>query len=75
MIAGADIIMCDNMNAEEIARVAEIRAQKYPHILLEASGNIGLENITQYAKLGIDAVSIGALIHQAKWIDLSLKML
>lgn len=75
MSAGADIIMCDNMSAESIARVAQIRAKKFPHILLEASGNISAENIAQYANLGIDAVSVGALIHQAKWVDLSLKML
>ncbi len=74
MSAGADIIMCDNMNAESIACVAKSRADKFPHILLEASGNISLDNIAQYATLGIDAISIGALIHQAKWIDLSLKM-
>lgn len=74
MSAGADIIMCDNMNAESIARVAKSRAEKFPHILLEASGNISLDNIAQYATLGIDAVSVGALIHQAKWIDVSLKM-
>lgn len=75
MSAGADIIMCDNMNTESIKKVAQIRTRKFPHILLEASGNISLENITQYATLGVDAVSVGALIHQAKWIDLSLKML
>ena len=74
MSAGADIIMCDNMNAEAIKKVAQIRAEKFPHILLEASGNISIENIAQYATLGVDAVSVGALIHQAKWIDLSLKM-
>ena len=75
MIMGADIVMCDNMNVESIAQVAQIRAQKFPHILLEASGNISLENIAQYAKSGVDAVSVGAMIHRAKWIDLSLKML
>ena len=74
MSAGADIIMCDNMDAQSIKKVAQIRADKFPHILLEASGNINLDNIAQYATLGIDAISIGALIHQAKWIDLSLKM-
>lgn len=74
MSAGADIIMCDNMDAQSITKVAQIRAEKFPHILLEASGNISLDNIAQYARLGIDAVSVGALIHQAKWIDLSLKM-
>ncbi len=40
MIVGADIVMCDNMNVKSIAQVAQIRAQKFPHILLEASGNI-----------------------------------
>ncbi|MGX2981689.1 carboxylating nicotinate-nucleotide diphosphorylase [Helicobacter sp. 23-1045] len=74
MNAGADIIMCDNMSAESVSKVAKIRNEKYPHILLEASGNITEQNIAQYAKLGVDAVSIGALIHQAKWVDLSLKM-
>lgn len=74
MSAGADIIMCDNMSAESIACVAKSRAEKFPHILLEASGNISTENIAQYATLGVDAVSVGALIHQAKWVDLSLKM-
>lgn len=75
MSAGADIIMCDNMSAESIARVAKSRAEKFPHILLEASGNISVDNIAQYATLGVDAVSVGALIHQAKWVDLSLKMI
>lgn len=75
MSAGADIIMCDNMAFEAIKQVSQIRAEKFPHILLEASGNISAENIAQYANLGIDAVSVGALIHQAKWVDLSLKML
>lgn len=74
MSAGADIIMCDNMAFEAIKQVAQIRAEKFPHILLEASGNISTENIAQYATLGVDAVSVGALIHQAKWVDLSLKM-
>lgn len=74
MSAGADIIMCDNMAFEAIKQVAQIRAEKFPHILLEASGNISAEFIAQYATLGVDAVSVGALIHQAKWVDLNLKM-
>ena len=43
-------------------------------ILLEASGNISLETIEAYAKTGVDAISTGALIHQANWIDLSMKV-
>lgn len=73
--AGADIVMCDNMKPEEIAKVAQFRNTFYPHILLEASGNLSLENIQDYAKSGVDALSCGSLIHQATWLDLSLKII
>lgn len=72
--SGADIVMCDNMSPSLISEVVAIRNAKYPHILLEASGNITLDNLTQYAKSGVDAISSGSLIHQATWIDISLKM-
>ena len=39
----------------------------------EASGGINLENIEEYAAAGVDYVSVGAVIHQAKSLDLSLK--
>ncbi len=74
MEAGADIVMCDNMNNEAIVEVVAFRDQYYPHILLEASGNVTLESIEAIAKTGVDAISSGALIHQANWIDLSMKM-
>lgn len=72
--SGADIVMCDNMPPSLIAEVVALRNAKYPHILLEASGNITLENILEYAKSGVDAISSGSLIHQATWVDISLKM-
>ena len=72
--AGADIVMCDNMPPTEVRRVVALRNERYPHIALEASGNITLDNIAAYAQSGIDALSIGALIHQARWLDVSLKM-
>ena len=74
MSAGSDIVMCDNMTPEEIGEVVKYRNESYPHTLLEASGNISLETIESYAKTGVDAISSGALIHQASWIDLSMKM-
>lgn len=73
MDAGADIIMCDNMTPEEIKIVANFRDEKYPHILLEASGNITEETIQSYLKSGIDAISSGSIIHQATWLDFSMK--
>ncbi len=74
MSAGADIIMCDNMSNSEIEEVVGYRNRNYPHILLEASGNVGLDTIEAIAKTGVDAISSGSLIHQANWIDLSMKM-
>ena len=74
MQAGADIVMCDNMPLEEIRRVVDYRNGYYPHILLEASGNVTLETIAALAATGIDAISSGSIIHQANWIDLSMKV-
>jgi len=72
--AEADIVMCDNMTPSQIEEIVAYRDENYPHILLEASGNISLETIESYAKSGVDAISSGSLIHQANWIDLSMKM-
>jgi nicotinate-nucleotide pyrophosphorylase (carboxylating) len=74
MRAGADIIMCDNMRNEDIIKVVAFRDANYPHILIEASGNVSLDTIEAIAKTGVDAISSGALIHQANWIDLSMKI-
>lgn len=72
--ANADIVMCDNMNPQQVQEVVKYRNENYPHILIEASGNISLETIESYAKTGVDAISSGSLIHQANWIDLSMKI-
>ncbi|WP_428739200.1 carboxylating nicotinate-nucleotide diphosphorylase [Sulfurimonas sp.] len=72
--AGVDIVMCDNMTPQEVQEVVAYRNEYYAHILLEASGNISLETIESYAKTGVDAISSGSLIHQANWIDLSMKI-
>lgn len=74
MSAGADIVMCDNMTPEQILEIVAYRDENFSHILLEASGNITLETIESYAKSGVDAISSGSLIHQANWIDLSMKI-
>jgi len=73
MDAGADIIMCDNMTPEQIREVADYRNENFPHILLEASGNITTENVETYIGTGIDAISSGSIIHQAVWLDFSMK--
>lgn len=74
MEAGADIIMCDNMKLKDISDVVTLRDKSYPSVLLEGSGNITKDNLLSYAHLGLDAISSGALIHQARWVDIHLQM-
>ncbi len=74
MDSGVDIVMCDNMTPEQIVEIVKFRDVNFKHILLEASGNISLETIELYATTGVDAISSGSLIHQANWIDLSMKI-
>ncbi len=74
MSAGADLIMCDNMDVEDIKKVVHYRNDNYPHVLLEASGNVDKNNIVEFAKTGVDAISSGSLIHKAVWIDFSMRI-
>jgi nicotinate-nucleotide pyrophosphorylase (carboxylating) len=62
------------MTPAQVKEVVDFRNENYPHILLEASGNISFDTIESYAKTGVDAISSGSMIHQSKWIDLSMKM-
>ena len=72
--SGCDIVMCDNMTPAQIQDIVKYRDENFSHVLLEASGNISLETIESYAKTKVDAISSGSLIHQANWIDLSMKV-
>ena len=74
MSAGADLIMCDNMDVKDIKKVIDYRDKNFPHVLVEASGNVDKSNIVEFAKTGVDAISSGSLIHKAVWIDLSMKI-
>lgn len=63
-------IMLDNFRPEQVAEALQYTGADFE---TEASGGISLDNIEDYAKTGVDYVSVGALIHQAKSLDLSLK--
>lgn len=63
-------IMLDNFKLEQIKEAVELIKEDFE---TEASGGINLDNIEEFAKTGVDYVSVGALIHQAKSLDLSLK--
>jgi nicotinate-nucleotide pyrophosphorylase (carboxylating) len=69
--AGADIVMLDNMGLEEMRQAARLVKGR---ALLEASGGITLDNVRRVAETGVDLISIGALTHSTRSLDISLEM-
>jgi nicotinate-nucleotide pyrophosphorylase (carboxylating) len=74
LLKDIDILMCDNMSIDEVKEVVVFRNENAKHITLEASGNMSLKTIEEYSQTGVDAISVGSIIHQANWIDLSMKI-
>ncbi len=68
--AGADIIMLDNMTCEDMTKAVKIVAGR---AITEASGNMGDRNLREVADCGVDLISIGALTHSVRALDISLK--
>jgi nicotinate-nucleotide pyrophosphorylase (carboxylating) len=69
-IGNIDRIMLDNFKSADLSKAIGIINHVYE---TEASGNISLNNIRKYAETGVDFISVGALTHQLKSLDLSLK--
>ena len=65
-----DRIMLDNFTTELLAEAIALIGEQFE---TEASGGINFDNMEAYAKTGVDYISVGALIHQARSLDLSLK--
>ena len=72
--AGADILLLDNQTPEETRRLVEVARSLKPDVLLESSGGITLENVRAYAEAGVDLISVGALTHSARAVDISFKI-
>ncbi len=73
LAAGADIVLLDNMDTDTMAAAVQRRDATAPGTLLEASGGIRLERIAEIARIGIDLISVGALTHSSKALDISLE--
>jgi nicotinate-nucleotide pyrophosphorylase (carboxylating) len=73
---GVDIIMFDNMTVDKINESMRSITEKglREGIILEASGGISLENIAEYASCGVDVISVGALTHSSRWLDISMRV-
>ena len=72
---GAEAVLLDNMSPEQVREAVEIVSKLEHRIPLEASGGITLENIRAYAETGVNFISVGALTHSVKAVDLSMRIL
>jgi nicotinate-nucleotide pyrophosphorylase (carboxylating) len=68
---GATSILLDNMPLDEMRRVRDIVGDG---VILEASGNVTLETVRAIAETGVDLISVGALTHSVKAVDLSMRI-
>ena len=69
LAAGADIIMLDNMTLDDMRTAVSIIAGR---ALVEASGGVNLETVRAIAETGVDIISVGALTHSPRAMDISM---
>jgi len=69
-----DIVMLDNFSVEDAAEAVKIIREAGNPFEIEISGGIREENIRDYALTGVDYISSGSIIHSARWLDLSMKV-
>lgn len=69
LVAEPDIILLDNFSVPDIKKALEIINKQ---VYTEASGNVNLDTLPELAHLGLDFISCGALVHQARWCDISM---
>jgi nicotinate-nucleotide pyrophosphorylase (carboxylating) len=73
--SGADIVMLDNFSPKQAKDAADrLRKTGLGNVLLEVSGGITSENLLEYAKAQVDIISMGALTHSVKALDISLEV-
>ncbi len=71
---GAESILLDNMTPHEVKKALKLIRRSLPKATVEASGNMSLKTVRDYAKTGVDFISVGALTHSATAVDLSMKI-
>jgi len=76
--AGADLVLLDNMKPDVLREAVAIAAQHLAStgraVVLEASGGLTLENAQSVAATGVNYISVGALTHSAKVLDIGLDL-
>jgi nicotinate-nucleotide pyrophosphorylase (carboxylating) len=69
LAAGADIIMLDNMSLDDMRAAVAIISGR---VLVEASGGVTLDRVRAIAETGVDIISVGALTHSPRAVDISM---
>jgi nicotinate-nucleotide pyrophosphorylase (carboxylating) len=72
--AGAGELLLDNMAPDDLSRIVELAAKRDQRPLLEASGGIIMENVREIAETGVDFISMGAITHSSRALDLSFEV-
>ena len=72
--ARADIIMLDNMQTADLAAAVRLIREQAPDTIIEASGNVTLDNVREVAETGVNLISVGAITHSAGAMDISMKV-
>ncbi len=71
--AGVDRIMLDNFTPERTVEAVRLIREKAPAIEIESSGGITIDTLRAYGEAGVDFISVGALTHSVKGLDMSFK--
>lgn len=74
LVAGADVIMLDNMTLEDARESVKLIRDHNAAITIEISGQVTLDNVREFAECGVDLISVGAITHSAPAVDISLKI-
>jgi nicotinate-nucleotide pyrophosphorylase (carboxylating) len=70
--AEPDIVLLDNMSVDELRQAVARRDAMAPQVQLEASGGVNLQSLRQIAETGVERISVGALTHSARSLDIGL---
>ena len=72
--AGCDVVMLDNFKPAQLKDTAKQIKSQHPHILIEASGGVTMDNVHEYFSDDIDIISMGTLTQSVPHVDFSLKV-
>ncbi len=74
LASSPDIVMLDNFSIPEMREAVEFTRTRRPGVMLEASGNVSLDNVRAIAESGVDYISVGGITKNIRAVDLSMRL-